>query len=122
MNCPKCKGPMACLSHDGMQIDRCTKCGALWFDMLDREQLQLLPGTAPAAATDEEELRAHNEVSDVKCPICGDPMVKMVDEDEPHVWYELCPGCDGVFFDAGEYEGFRNETIGATCDRLFATQ
>lgn len=120
LKCPKCKGTMAALHHDGMKVERCTKCGGLFFEDLGAKQLKRMPGDQPRGKSPEE-IREGREQGEAKCPFCGDVMVKMVDNKRPHVWYEFCPDCDGVFFAAGEYEQYRNESIGQTCERLFAT-
>jgi Zn-finger nucleic acid-binding protein len=35
----------------------------------------------------------------------------MVDTAQPTLWFESCPLCYGVFFDAGEFSEFREENI-----------
>ncbi len=36
----------------------------------------------------------------------------MVVAGQPHIAYESCGFCHGVFFDAGEFKDFREETFG----------
>jgi len=31
--------------------------------------------------------------------------------DQPHIWLEQCPACEGVFFDAGEFTDLRYHTV-----------
>jgi Zn-finger nucleic acid-binding protein len=31
----------------------------------------------------------------------------MVDIDQHSIWYEKCPGCQGVWLDAGEFKDFK---------------
>jgi 4a-hydroxytetrahydrobiopterin dehydratase len=31
----------------------------------------------------------------------------MVDAKQPHLWYEACTECYGIFFDAGEFKDFK---------------
>ena len=38
-------------------------------------------------------------------------MAKMVDNNQPHIWYEACDICSGVFFDAGEFSDYKEENI-----------
>jgi Zn-finger nucleic acid-binding protein len=35
----------------------------------------------------------------------------MVDKAQPSLWFESCPLCFGVFFDAGEFSDFREESL-----------
>jgi Zn-finger nucleic acid-binding protein len=32
MKCPKCGNELAHFSMSGVELDRCTKCGGIWFD------------------------------------------------------------------------------------------
>ena len=38
-------------------------------------------------------------------------MIKMVDQRQPHIWYKSCSLCYGVFFDAGEFRDYKEETV-----------
>jgi Zn-finger nucleic acid-binding protein len=49
-------------------------------------------------------------------------MVKMVDHKQPHIWYETCHSCFGVFFDAGEFRDFKEETLADYFKDLFAKE
>jgi len=35
----------------------------------------------------------------------------MVDPEHPHIWFESCPGCFGVYFDAGEFSDYKEKTV-----------
>ncbi len=47
-------------------------------------------------------------------------MVRMVDRDQPHIWYEKCSGRSGTFFDAGEFRDLKGETTLDVVKALFA--
>jgi hypothetical protein len=36
--CPKCAAPLVTISYQGVELDKCSECGGLWFDTgeLDR--------------------------------------------------------------------------------------
>jgi len=38
-------------------------------------------------------------------------MIRMVDNKQPHIWYESCTICNGVFFDAGEFKDYKEHTF-----------
>ena len=42
-------------------------------------------------------------------------MIRMVDAQQSHLWFESCTSCYGVFFDAGEFRDFKNLNL---VDRL----
>src|SRR5258708_38973349 len=39
INCPKCDGTLVEITHEGVQIDRCNKCGGIWLDGEELRQL-----------------------------------------------------------------------------------
>lgn len=39
LRCPRDGGEMVTVTHDDVQIDRCTQCGGMWLDAGELEQL-----------------------------------------------------------------------------------
>jgi ribosomal protein L37AE/L43A len=39
LQCPKCDGMLTEVTHDGIQIDQCDKCGGVWLDAGELERL-----------------------------------------------------------------------------------
>lgn len=111
MNCPKCSAAMALVSHQGIQVDRCTKCGGLWFDMLEEEHLKKLSGAEALDTGERGKGKEHNRVGRIKCPKDSSAMLRMVVARQPHIWYESCPHCYGTYFDAGEFRDLKAETF-----------
>lgn len=107
MNCPKCKAGMDQVVHDGHEIERCTKCGGLWFDLLEREELKKVAGSQKLDSGDPKVGAAMNRVDEYTCPKCAGAMIHMVDREQKHVWYEACSRCYGVYFDAGEFKDYK---------------
>ena len=52
-----------------------------------------------------------NELGDISCPECSVAMDKTYDSYQRHIWFEACPQCEGVFFDAGEFSDLKYETF-----------
>jgi Zn-finger nucleic acid-binding protein len=94
------------------EIDRCTGCGGLWFDMLEQEDLRAVPGADALDSGDRSLGARYDRVGLVRCPVDGQTMVRQVDRAQPSLWFESCPFCYGVFFDAGEFVEFREEHLG----------
>ena len=111
MECPKCHAPMAKVTYESIEVDRCTKCQGIWFDMLEAEHLKKLDGSQAVDAGDPKVGRMFNAVADIECPACKTPMIRMVDAGQPHIWYEGCTRCYGLFFDAGEFTDYKEENI-----------
>ena len=110
MTCPKCASPMEVVSVGAVDVDQCTACGGLWFDLLEEEAVKRAGAAAaldarPAAGEEQQHLPA------VRCPRCRAPLLRMVDPGQPHIWYESCAHCFGSFFDAGEFRDLAHGTI-----------
>lgn len=111
MVCPKCQSEMEKVLHQGVEVDRCMQCKGLWFDMLELEKLRRMEGSETIDIGDECEGQKWNQITRVNCPHCKTRMVHMVDRSQAHIWYEACPTCYGVFFDAGEFRDYKEDTI-----------
>lgn len=111
MFCPKCQSEMEKIRHGQIEVDRCTLCKGLWFDMLELERLREMEGSEAIDIGSPEEGRKWNQVTRVNCPDCKTRMIPMVDRVQTHIWYEACPTCYGVFLDAGEFRDYKEETI-----------
>ena len=107
MKCPKCTAGMETISFQGIEIERCIACHGLWFDMLEHEELKGLPGSEVIDDGLPEVGRAFDAEGTLRCPSCAGPLVRMVDGQQSHLWFESCASCHGVFFDAGEFRDFK---------------
>ncbi|MDB5357367.1 MAG: hypothetical protein JWN24_3820 [Phycisphaerales bacterium] len=110
LNCPKCNAAMETITFQDIRVDRCTSCKGLWFDALEKEHLDSLQG-AESIDTGPAHVENRDEVVRIKCPVCHEPMIRMVDHQQPHIWYESCPVCYGVFFDAGEFREHKEHSV-----------
>ena len=75
----------------------------MWFEMLAHEQLvhfaeQIDIGSAEQGAE-------YNRIDRIDCPVCAgkQDLIRMVDPQQPHIWFESCQNCFGRFYDAGEF-------------------
>jgi Zn-finger nucleic acid-binding protein len=115
MNCPKCNAGMEKITHGTVEIDRCTNCVGIWFDRLEREHLARLKGSENIDVGNVAIARGFEMIDHIDCPVCRSPMIRMVDPVQPHIWYEACTVCNGIFLDAGEFRDLKERTI---ADRL----
>jgi len=117
MQCPKCHEAMEKLNFPTGEVDRCTGCQGIWFDLLEHEDLRAHArevdiGSAEVGAR-------YNSVDVIPCPVCPNTtMIRMVDVEQPHIWFESCPICFGRFFDAGEYRDLAERSLGDFFKRL----
>ncbi|MEM8857764.1 MAG: zf-TFIIB domain-containing protein [Chloroflexota bacterium] len=124
LSCPKCGQIMNQIAFQGIVVDRCSACHGIWFDFHEEAQLKemrgsyAIEGKRPNAAVREK----HNAMPHVSCPRCEGfiEMTRLVVPDQPHIWYESCPSCRGVYFDAGEFADFRLKTPIDSIRAIFA--
>ena len=111
MNCPKCSAPMERVTFDEFEVDRCTKCEGIWFDMREMERLKDLRGSEAIDTGNARAGEQQNPMGKINCPTDGAQMIRMVDARQPHLWYEKCPVCYGVYLDAGEFRDYKAFTL-----------
>ena len=111
MQCPKCNAPFQKATFADGVADRCTNCLGIW---LDDQEHELLKGIATSVDIGNSRKGARfNKIDQISCPVCPDtPLLRLVDPDQPHIWFESCPSCKGRFYDAGEYRDYSTRTIG----------
>ena len=111
MKCPKCISPMVKVNFAAVEVDRCTHCRGIFFDELEKAQLQRMKGAEAIDIGDAKVGREFNKVDLINCPRCSSRMIRMVDLEQPHIWFEHCTVCGGSFFDAGEFRDLKHHTI-----------
>jgi Zn-finger nucleic acid-binding protein len=122
MKCPKCNEGMDKITHGTIEVDRCSGCKGIWFDMLERERLAELEGSEQVDTGDPEIGEKFDTVERIDCPVCRTRMIRMVDPVQPHIWYEACKVCSGVFLDAGEFTDLKDRTLLDRLRDLFAPE
>lgn len=121
MKCPKCQSAMERVRFETTEVDRCTACGGLWFDLLEDEKL--LSKAAEIDTGSAETGARHNPIDRIRCPVCpNSQLLRMVDHRQPHIWFESCPTCHGRFFDAGEFRDLAHYTPWDLIKGFFANE
>jgi len=121
MKCPKCRQYMQPINYQGVEIERCRNCWGIWFDDFELEDLKKMAGSEIIDIGDVETGRDQNENVAILCPKCV-PSVMMVsehDKRQPHIKYERCTSCNGVYFDAGEFRDLKELTMKELFKSLF---
>ena len=119
MQCPKCAAEMAKVRYEGIEVDRCKSCQGVWFDILEHEDLKKISGSASIDIGSPEVGKEQNTKDRITCPVCSVPMIRMVISAQPHISYEACTVCYGVYFDAGEFTDFREKTFAESWKSVF---
>ena len=111
MCCPKCGSEFEVVEYAGVQVDRCTSCRGLWFDMLEHEDLARIQGADSIDIGDVEVGENFDQQRRISCPVCKSQMIAMVDRKQAQIRYEACTVCYGVFFDAGEFRDYAERNV-----------
>jgi len=122
IKCPKCQGTSEPVVYADIEVDRCTDCKGIWFDSLEAQTLKEIRGSESIDVGDPATGQQFNEMGKINCPKCGTQMTKMVDLNQSHIWYEKCPVCYGIWFDAGEFRDFKQENVLDFVKDIFAKQ
>lgn len=93
-----------------LTVDRCSGCKGLWFDLGEAETLKGKWMSEFVDSGDPDVGKYYNKIDQVNCPRCGASMDKLVDPEQPHIWYEACAE-HGMFLDAGEFTDYKYETL-----------
>ena len=81
-----------------------------------------MPGSRAIDIGDPDVGAIFNHDDRIRCPRCSADMIRRVDAEQPHIWYESCGTCKGAFFDAGEFSDFSQHTFGDFFRRLLAPE
>ncbi len=111
MTCPKCQGTMNPVDYEGVEVDRCSSCGGLWFDLLEHEDLREMEGSESIDTGKASEGIKRDVQSRILCPRDQVLLIPMVDRAQPHIWFESCSVCHGAYFDAGEFRDLKELTF-----------
>lgn len=122
ITCPKCAGRMDRVWRRSILIDRCAQCGGMWLDSNETEWLKAEAGSEDVDSGDPKIGEIQNRKGLISCPVCQTPMIRMVDAGQPHIWYEKCANCFGVYFDAGEFKDLKEETLDDFIKTIYLTE
>jgi uncharacterized protein len=112
MHCPKCTAEMELVGIGDIEIDRCTRCRGIWFDRQEHRELKEARGVHKADIGHRAIGEHYNDVRDILCPRCHIAMDKAEQRrGRARISYEICPGCHGSFFDAGEVRTLADLTL-----------
>lgn len=122
LQCPKCQGSLESVIYSGIEVDRCTNCKGIWFDSQEAQELKTMKGAESIDIGDPTMGEKFDEIADINCPKCQTKMTKMVDLNQSHIWYEKCPVCYGIWFDAGEFKDYKEENLSDMFKSIFTPQ
>ena len=130
MHCPACDAAMEERLLDGISFDICHQgCGGIWFDRFELKRVD-----EPHETTGEQLLAVPVQASRVadpnrrrQCPRCPSiTLHRHFFDVSRSVEVDSCPGCGGVWLDAGELNrirsGYRSEQERQQAAELYFSQ
>lgn len=111
---------MKTLTVGEFEVDRCTSCSGLWFDLREHEHIAASSEQVAALDTgDPQRGQRQNAMRDIQCPVCNVKMLQLSMPTQLHIKYESCPVCHGAYLDAGELKDFSSRTLAEQVDHFF---
>ncbi|MHC4887216.1 MAG: TFIIB-type zinc ribbon-containing protein [Planctomycetota bacterium] len=110
MECIKCGGETTTVNHQGIELDQCSHCSGIWFDLGELEEV-LEQGELAELKNRIDNNQAHDE-KESPCPRCGGEgrMVPVVQIDKGfHI--DTCTCCYGHWLDGGELEKLKGQGL-----------
>ena len=111
MDCPKCHNTMTEIDDAAFSAMKCTGCNGIWFKDGSHEVAKSIEGASAIDTSETNSAAAYNALRDIDCPECQQKMIKMTDRTQLHIEFEACRYCNGVFFDAGEFQDYSDFTV-----------
>jgi uncharacterized protein len=109
LNCPKCHANLERVRLGTLEIERCTDCQGLWFDVLEWDDARAREDSERLDGDDVTAIESRNlDRIVVHCPKCRTtPLTRLEIPTHPGLHIDKCPRCYGAFFDAGEFLEYR---------------
>jgi len=112
LKCPRDGTVMEKVKVAGVVIDRCHRCGSMWFDAT--ELRQVLSDHSSVRGLDigpDPDLARGFTIGATRCPRDGAPLAVVPDHAQSHIHADLCRTCRGVLLDAGELKDLSEITL-----------
>mgnify|MGYP003632108897 CR=1 FL=1 len=112
MECPKCSRLLEKKVFKNVEVERCAGCFGIFCTHEAIEQGKKVWLAEAVLDIGYETTGArYDSIDDIECPECRVKMDKVSDPDQAHIWLEVCPRCDKVFLDAGEFTDLKYRTL-----------
>jgi Zn-finger nucleic acid-binding protein len=95
--CPRCHIDLYLIERGGENLDICRKCGGIWFDPNELDDLMGKGSPVELLIRITDSLKGE----DLLCPECEK---KMTTKEIYDVYVDLCEDCKGIWMDLGETE------------------
>ena len=101
MNCPRCIEKMAKTNSSGFSTRTCHYCNGTWIPHDSLKQLLIKELSTPSIEEIRNTFHSQREDDITRtCPECKDTKLEVIHVHD--IELDLCPNCNGLFFDEGE--------------------
>jgi Zn-finger nucleic acid-binding protein len=119
MQCVKCDGQLEKVTIGQVEVDKCSSCSGIWFDL--RELDKILESGSIASLKNAVDNNQRHDTQKGQCPRCigSGNMVQVTSLKNPDVHIDTCSVCYGQWLDGGELEELSDHNIISTITSLF---
>jgi uncharacterized protein len=110
--CPACQHPLSAVRLAGIEVDGCDHCGGVWFDRGEIQQLGSWPAALEAIGQHFSGRTVPQTPAERCCPDCQRELEPFQFESLRGIELDRCPGCAGVWLDAGEAQEIADRLAG----------
>jgi Zn-finger nucleic acid-binding protein len=112
LTCPRDGTLMEKVTVAGAVVDRCARCGAMWFDAAELRKVLSNPEAVRwVDAPPDKDLARGFAIGAARCPWDKSPLAAVPDDAQNHIHMDLCRTCRGVLLDAGELKDLSEVTL-----------
>ncbi len=102
--CPECNQPLIAFELDGIEIDRCIRCGGTWLDVGELEMIAELERIRTGALSQALKSAKGDRHDKRRCPRCRRKLERIRVGKENEIELDRCRVGHGLWFDKGEME------------------
>ena len=111
--CPLCGIELERSEVNGVPLSSCGKCGGLWLDKGELNELLHPDGWDVEYCSTEHPEK--DSSLDVKCPNCAVPLKRGKFVEYSDITIDYCPDCGGIWLDKGELDEINKEIESLKC-------
>ena len=113
MECPRCRVSLDEIEMDDFALDRCSRCGAVWFDFMELERTMGMGRAALKALTVPRFYRGEEGLKQEKlyCPRCEAHLVRVRSTLDPDLTLLGCLSCYGRWVERDEIARVKRKTL-----------
>ncbi|MEO1273157.1 MAG: zf-TFIIB domain-containing protein [Myxococcota bacterium] len=110
MDCPKCDGMLNKVYVGTIEVDQCSACAGIWFDMGELNKV-LKASDIDSLKRRTEPATEHDSIK-TQCPRChGQGNMIHVKDMDHSIHVDTCVVCYGQWLDGGELEMLRRKGL-----------